>query len=63
MCVRIIDIVIIRLIDGTLQMPCWGLLVLLVPAAKIHSKEGALVAGTKQSRQTDKAGRLTRQAD
>jgi hypothetical protein len=39
-------------------MPCFVSLVLLVAAAKIHLKDKAPVAGTKQSSQADKAGRL-----
>jgi hypothetical protein len=36
-------------------MPCLVLLVLLVATDKIHLKEQMLVAGTRQSRQADKA--------
>jgi hypothetical protein len=36
------------------------LLVLLVATAKIHFEEQALIEGTKQSSQADKAGRLAR---
>jgi hypothetical protein len=43
------------------HLPCFALLVLLVAAAKIHFQEQALVVGTKQSSQADKAGRRTRQ--
>jgi hypothetical protein len=38
------------------------MLVKLVTAAKTHSKKQALVAGTKQSKQANKADGLTRQA-
>jgi len=40
-----------------------ALLVLLVASTKIHLEEQALVAGTRQSSQADKAGRLTWQVD
>jgi hypothetical protein len=50
-----IDIIFNRLINGTYQLTCFALLVLLVTAAKIHFEELALVAGT------DKAFRLARQ--
>jgi hypothetical protein len=43
-------------------MPCFLLLELLVAVENIHFKEQVLVTGTKQGRQADKAGRLTRQA-
>jgi hypothetical protein len=43
------------------HLPCFALLVLLVAVAKIHFEEHALVAGTKQSSQADKAGRATSQ--
>ena len=36
------------------------MLVMFVATAKNHFEEQVLVAGTKQSRQTDKAGSLTR---
>jgi hypothetical protein len=35
---------------------------MLVETAKIHFEKQALVVGTLQSRQTNKAGRLTRQS-
>jgi hypothetical protein len=38
------------------------MLVMLVAAAKTHIEKQALVAGTKQSKQADKAVRLTRQS-
>jgi hypothetical protein len=38
------------------------MLVMLVAAAKMHFEKQALVAGTKQSSQDDKAGKVTRQA-
>ncbi len=44
------------------HLPCFALLVLLVATAKIHFEEQALVAGTKQSSQAEKADRLTSQA-
>jgi hypothetical protein len=37
-------------------------LILLVAAAKTHSEKHALVAGTKQSKQANKADGLTKQA-
>ncbi len=38
-------------------------LALLVPPTKTHPEKQVLVRGTKQSKQDNKAGRLTRQAD
>jgi hypothetical protein len=49
------------MINGTYCLPLFGLLVVLVAVAKIHLEYQALVAGTKQNRQVDNAGRLKRQ--
>jgi hypothetical protein len=64
-CVAIlkIDIILNRLINGMYHMPSFVLSVLLVAAAKIHFEEQVPVAGTKQNRQSGKAGSLTRQSD
>ncbi len=56
------DIILNRMINGTYCLPCFALLVQLVAGTKIHFQEQALVTGTKQSSQADKAGRQTRQA-
>jgi hypothetical protein len=56
------DIILNRLINGRYCLPCFALLVLLVAGTKISFEEQVLVTGTKQSRQADKAGRLTRQS-
>ncbi len=56
-----IDIILNRLINDSYYLPCFALSVLLEAAAKIHLEEQALVMGTKQSSQADKADRLTRQ--
>ncbi len=56
-----LDIILNRLINGVYCLPCFALIVLLVSAAKIHFKEQALEAGTKQSIQAVKAGRLKSQ--
>jgi hypothetical protein len=49
-------------INGMYSLLCFALLVLLVATAKIHFEEHALVAGTKQISQADKAVKQTRQA-
>jgi hypothetical protein len=51
-----------RLINGTNHLPCIVSEVLLVASAKIHFEEQVPLASTNQSRHTNKAGRLTRQA-
>jgi hypothetical protein len=48
------------MINGTYCLPCFGLLVVLVAAAKIHFAYQALVASTKQSRQVDNPGSVKR---
>jgi hypothetical protein len=45
------------------HLPCFALFVLFVVIAKIQLKEQGLIAGTKQGRQANKAGRPTRQSD
>jgi hypothetical protein len=50
-----------RIINGTYQMLCFALSVLLVATKKIFVEEQALVAVTKQNSQADKADRWTRQ--
>ncbi len=57
------DIILNRLFNGRYCQPCFALLVQLVAGTKIHFEEQALVTGTKQSSQADKAGRQTSQAD
>ncbi len=50
-CFSATDINLIGLINCMHLRPCFVFVVLLVAAEKIHFKEQALVAGTKQSRQ------------
>ncbi len=57
---RLIDIELLnRLINAIYCLPCFVVLVLLVATAKIHFEEQAVVVGTKQSSQANKADRLT----
>jgi hypothetical protein len=42
--------------------PCFAWLLLLLATTKIHFEEQALVAGTKQTSQADKADGLTSEA-
>ncbi len=50
------------MLNGTYPLPCLSGSILLVAAAKTHSENQALVAGTKQSKQVKEAGRLTGQS-